>query len=242
MTRKLTDFNTLTFDCYGTLIDWETGIAEALSPWLTRHGLDLGRDELLRAFAEAEQRQEEEAPAALYPDILRGALGAIAARWKAPLEAGEADAFARSVRTWPAFTDSADALAYLERHYRLVILSNVDRDSFRHSNEKLGVEFDLIVTAEDVGSYKPSSRNFRYLLDKLAGLGVAQAEVLHCAQSLYHDHVPAKRLGLRTLWVNRRAGRAGGGATPVPEQSVSPDFEFPSMAAFADAHREIVGG
>ena len=242
MTKTLSDHTTLTFDCYGTLIDWETGIARALDPWLSRNGLTLGPEEILAAFGAAESSQQRRTPGALYPDILRGAVGDMAARWQAPLGPEEGDAFAASVRDWPPFPDSAEALAYLKGHYKLVIISNIDRESFRHSNDKLGVAFDLIVTAQDVGSYKPDLRNFHYTIEKLGEIGVARDEILHCAQSLFHDHVPAKELGLTSVWINRRAGRKGWGATSAPPREVSPDFEFPSMAAFADAHRALIGG
>ena len=239
MTRALSEFTTLTFDCYGTLIDWETGIADCLSPWLVKNRLEVGRDELLRAFAEAEERHQRATPGALYPDILRGTLQDMAQRWKAPLDDSDADAFAQSVRHWPAFADSADALAYLKRHYKLAIISNIDRNSFRHSNERLGVDFDLIVTAQDVGSYKPDLRNFHHALDKLGLMGVARHDILHCAQSLYHDHVPAKTLGLSSIWINRRAGKEGWGATVAPGEEARPDFEVPSMAAFVDMHQSL---
>ncbi len=239
MIKNLTDFTTLTFDCYGTLIDWETGIARALGPWLRENGLEVGAEELLEAFGAAESRQQRRTPGALYPDILRAALGDMAARWKVPLEPEEGDAFASSVRDWPAFPDSAEALAYLKGHYKLVIISNIDRESFRRSNDKLGVAFDLIVTAQDVGSYKPDLRNFHYTFEKLGEIGVARDQVLHCAQSLYHDIVPAKELGLTSVWINRRAGRTGSGATSPAPREIRPEFELPSMAALADAHREL---
>ncbi len=242
MTKSLTDFTTLTFDCYGTLIDWETGIARALEPWLARSGLSPSRNEVLESFAAAEEVHERATPAALYPDILRRSLAEMATAWGVPLEPAEANAFAASVGDWPAFPDSAEALAYLKQHYKLVIISNVDRSSFARSNARLEIEFDLIVTAQDVGSYKPDLANFHYAFDKLAALGVAKEQILHTAQSLYHDHAPAAKLGLASLWINRRQDQAGGGATVAPAEAVRPDFELPSMAAFVARHRELVGG
>jgi 2-haloalkanoic acid dehalogenase type II len=239
---QLSAFQVLTFDCYGTLIDWETGIYRALSPWLEKQGVGVARDELLAAFAAAEAPQQQATPDLRYPELLARVHGAVAQRFGVAADAAAAQAFGGSVRDWPAFPDSADALAYLKRHYRLVILSNIDRASFAHSAPKLGVEFDAVYTAEDIGSYKPDARNFEYMLARLAERGVARAQVLHTAQSLYHDHVPAKRCGLATCWIDRRAGQAGAGATRSPEVEVSPDFRFATLAEMAAAHRAEAGG
>jgi 2-haloalkanoic acid dehalogenase type II len=240
MPRPLTDFTTLTFDCYGTLIDWETGIWQAVSPWLAAHGRDIPREDVLAAFGAKELRHETATPGALYPDILAAVHADMAAGWGLPADAAAAQAFGASVPAWPAFPDSAQALAYLKQHYKLVIISNIDRESFRHSNEKLGVDFDLTVTAQDVGSYKPNLANFHYAFDKLAAMGVAQEQVLHVAESLHHDHVPAKQLGLTSVWIHRRHGKAGTGATATPGEAVTPDYEFPSMADFVAAHRAAI--
>jgi 2-haloacid dehalogenase/putative hydrolase of the HAD superfamily len=237
---RLSDFSVLTFDCYGTLIDWETGIAEALAPWLDRAGVSLERDRLLEAFAEIESAQQLATPAMRYSDLLAEVHRRLAERFGIAPDAAAAAAFGASVKDWPAFPDSAAALAYLKQHYRLVILSNVDRASFAYSNEKLGVTFDAIHTAEDIGSYKPDPRNFDYLVRHLAERGIAKAEVLHTAESLHHDHVPAQRIGLATCWIHRRAGKQGHGATRVPDSEVRPDFRFESLAAMADAHRAEV--
>ena len=238
---QLTDFTTLSFDCYGTLIDWETGLLAALADWQARTGLVAGDGELLQAFAVAESAEETANAGALYPEILAGALERMAANFGVEASAGECAAFGASAGDWPAFPDSAAALATLKQHYKLVILSNIDRASFARSNERLGVEFDAIYTAEDIGSYKPSPRNFSYLLDHLrADLGVSPDQLLHTAQSLYHDHVPAKALGLATCWINRAAGKKsagkpGGGATKTPATAVTPDFTFASMGELAAA-------
>ncbi len=237
---KLSEFAALTFDCYGTLIDWETGILAALQPWRRRRSVTADDDALLAAFGRAESRREAEAPRTLYPQILEGALRDLATELGAPVSEAEATDFGNSVKDWPPFPDSAVALAYLKRHYRLVIVSNVDRTSFAHSNARLGVEFDLVVTAQDAGAYKPAHNHFHLALQRLGALGIAKDRVLHVAQSLYHDHVPAKSLGLPTLWINRRAGRPGGGATPAAA-TVKPDWEVPSMAALVELHRAESG-
>ncbi len=233
---KLTDFSALTFDCYGTLIDWEKGILAALGPWRDRRALGKSDAEMLEAFAKCESARQSERPGALYPDILASVLHDMGERFSAPVSAAAAEEFGVSVKDWPAFPDSTEALAYLKQHYKLVIVSNIDRASFARSNEKLGVEFDLIVTAEDVGSYKPAPGHFESALAQLAEMGVAKEKVLHTAQSLYHDHVPAKEFGLTSIWINRQAGRPG--ATKVPDVEANPDWEVPSMAAMVELHKE----
>jgi 2-haloacid dehalogenase len=238
---QLSAFQVLTFDCYGTLIDWETGIYRALAPWLEGHGVRVARDEVLAAFAATEAPQQQETPDLRYPELLARVHAALARRFHVPADPDGAQAFGGSVRDWPAFPDSAGALAYLKRHYRLVILSNVDRASFAHSARKLGVEFDAVYTAEDIGSYKPDARNFEYMLARLAEQGVSKGQILHTAQSLYHDHVPARRLGLATCWIDRRAGQAGAGATRAPAVEVEADFRFATLAEMAAAHRAEVG-
>jgi 2-haloalkanoic acid dehalogenase type II len=239
---RLGDFEVLTFDCYGTLIDWETGIHQALAPWLEAQGAGATRDRILDAFAKAEAPQQEATPGLRYPELLARVHAKVAAQLGAAPDPEAAAAFGRSVADWPAFSDSAAALAYLKRHYRLVILSNVDRTSFAHSNRRLGVEFDAVYTAEDIGSYKPDPRNFEYLLARLSERGIAPAQVLHTAESLYHDHLPAKRCGLATCWIHRRAGKSGHGATRPPEVEVSPDFRFATLGRMAEAHRAEIGG
>ncbi|HEY0717441.1 MAG TPA: HAD family hydrolase, partial [Streptosporangiaceae bacterium] len=147
----------------------------------------------------------------------------------------DAERLATSVPAWPAFGDSPGALAALARRYQLIILSNVDRISFAASKRRLGVTFTGILTAEDIGSYKPSPRNFEALLAEADHLGIPAGRLLHVAQSLFHDHVPAKQFGLPTVWINRRHDHPGWGATPEPPAGVTPDWEFPSMQAFAQA-------
>ena len=231
---NLSDYDALSFDCYGTLIDWETGIAAVLGPWAREHGLDLDDEALLLAYADCEAQAEVQHPADLYPDILARAMTAMGAGLGVDVSPSEAARLGSSVPDWPAFADSHDALVSLSRRYRLIVLSNIDRASFAASNTRLDVSFDAIVTAQDVGSYKPSHRNFDALLAKAAELGVADGRLLHVAQSLFHDHVPAKEYGLPTVWINRRHDRPGLGATPE-SAAVTPDWVFPSMAAFATA-------
>jgi 2-haloacid dehalogenase len=232
---RLTDFKVLTFDCYGTLIDWETGILAALRPLLGKAKVD--DETALAAFARHESALEEAQPRLNYRKLLAECHRGLAKDWNVAIAEAEAERFGNSVPDWPAFPDSAAALAYLKQHYKLVILSNVDRASFAESNKKLGVTFDAICTAEDIGSYKPDRRNFAFALKVVQEkLGFAAKDVLHTAQSLFHDHETAQRMGLATNWIDRRMGKSGTGAT-TPVEGVRTDFHFPSMAAFAEAHR-----
>lgn len=232
---RLADFEALSFDCYGTLIDWETGIAAVLEPWAQVHGLGLTREELLAAYGAQETRAETQYPAEPYPQILARSLRAMGAELGVAVSDSDAQALAVSVPDWPAFPDSAAALAGLARHCKLIILSNVDRESFAASNDRLGVRFTSILTAADIGSYKPAARNFEALDAELVRLGVPRERTLHVAQSLFHDHVPAKAAGLATAWINRRHANPGWGATPAPDTDVTPDWTFNSMADLADA-------
>ena len=231
----LTTYKALSFDCYGTLIDWEAGIAAVLSSWAREEGLDLTDEELLLAYADKEAAVERETPTALYPDVLATAFRRTGDDLGRPVTDEWAQRLGSSVPDWPAFADSADALARLADHYELIILSNVDRDGFAGSNKHLHGDFAAVITAEDVGAYKPAGNHFRALDTRLAELGVERTALLHVAQSLFHDHVPAKREGLRSVWINRRHDRPGWGATPEPGAEYSYDLEFPTMRAFASA-------
>jgi 2-haloacid dehalogenase len=234
MTIDLTDYSALSFDCYGTLIDWESGLAAVMGLWARRHDSSITDADILTAYAEHEAAVERDAPATPYPDVLRAAFRRTGAALGLQVSDADADALGTSVPAWPAFPDSADALSRLKKHYKLIIVSNVDRDSFAGSNARLGVVFDEILTAQDIGSYKPDPANFAALLARAGEIGVS-GRLLHVAQSLFHDHVPGKAAGLPTVWINRRHAKPGWGATPAPQPGVNPDLEFGSMAAFADA-------
>jgi 2-haloacid dehalogenase len=232
---KLTDFEALSFDCYGTLIDWEAGLSAVLIPWARGQGISLTGEQLLTGYSSCEAAAEARHPAGRYPDVLARSLRQLGGQLGVTVTGEDAARLAGSVPDWPAFPDSPAALAGLSRRFKLIILSNVDRASFAGSNRRLGVEFTSILTAEDIGSYKPAQRNFDALVTEAARLGVRASGLLHVAQSLFHDHIPAKRAGLRTVWINRRHADPGWGATPEPSAPVTPDWEFPSMAAFAAA-------
>jgi 2-haloacid dehalogenase len=196
---------------------------------LAAHGIPAENEDVLGRYA----RHEADAaagPYMRYRDVLAAGLRGVAGELGFEPTDAEVEAFSGSVADWPAFPDSASALARLKSRYRLGVITNCDDDLFAASNAKLGVEFDWIVTAEQVGAYKPSERNFEVAFERL---GLPRERILHVAQSLFHDHVTAKRLGLATVWIDRRGGREGSGATPVAE--AAPDATFPDMAAFAAA-------
>ena len=239
---KLTDFKALTFDCYGTLIDWETGMFNALKPLIGRAAGAISRDAVLEAHARHESSQQLTTPAMKYSELLAVVFKRLAEDWGVTVSWDECQTYGNSVADWPAFPDSTEALAYLKNHYKLVILSNVDNASFAHSNKRLKVEFDAVYTAQDIGSYKPSSRNFDYMIDKLAHRGIHKAEILHTAESLFHDHVPANRHGLASCWIYRRHDKTGFGATMDPGAKPRHDFRFNSMADLAAAHRKEIAG
>ncbi|HEX9750303.1 MAG TPA: haloacid dehalogenase type II [candidate division Zixibacteria bacterium] len=227
-------FKALMFDCYGTLIDWETGILNALRPWVRCLGRDVTDRELLDTFAQVEPECEQATPFALYSNVLRSVHRQIADRHGVPQDDSAADAFARSVGDWPPFPDTTEALRRLRSRFKLVIVSNVDRASFQRTQARLGVAFDAVVTAEDVGAYKPDHRMFERAFEVLGTLGVARSEILHVAQSLFHDHIPAKALGMTTCWVKREKPGAQGSAVQVPPENVRPDYTVEDMASAAD--------
>jgi len=239
MTRSLDEYSTLTFDCYGTLIDWETGIWDALQPLLLANRANhIDRQQGLQAFAVMETLQEAQTPGMLYPELLRQVHRRLATHFELESSDTMDQAFGGSVPHWPAFPDSADALRLLAKRYKLVILSNVNRDGFAASARKLGVTFDAIYTAEDIGSYKPNPANFEYMLDHLReDLGVQKSTVLHTAQSLHHDHVPATAFDLARAWVDRQGLRDSDnwGATAQVETRPEVDFVFPTMMDMAVA-------
>ncbi|MCU1390064.1 MAG: haloacid dehalogenase type, partial [Ilumatobacteraceae bacterium] len=221
----------LSFDCLGTLIDWETGILQSLQPWCAWRGVDVPRAELLELFGQAETGVQAAHPTMIYPEVLGEVLRSIAGALGVDASDDECTEFGASVGMWPAFADTAVALRRLQQHYRLIILSNIDNASFERCNRRLGVELDLIITAEDVGSYKPQMGHFDALFAGIEKLGIERKELMHVAQSLYHDIVPAKRLGIRTTHIDRQHGVPGSGATPAAD--VVPDLAYRSMQEFA---------
>ena len=222
-------FDALSFDCYGTLIDWVSGLLTGLRVVLDAHGVAADDEALLETYAGFEA-DAEAGPYLRYREVLGvGLRGMCDGFGFSPTDA-EVAAFGGSVADWPAFPDSAAALARLQARFRLGIVTNCDDDLFTVSNRRLGVDFDWVVTAQQAGGYKPRLANFELAFKRI---DVPRERILHVAQSLFHDHVPAKALGMTTVWIDRRHDRPGSGATP-PASAV-PDFVFPDMAGFAEA-------
>ena len=226
-TLDFNDFDVLTFDCYGTLIDWETGLLTAFRAPLAAHGIAESDEDMLRAFARHEAELEA-GPYRRYRDVLGEVLKAMLTHFGEVASPDEVGAFGGSVADWPAFPDSVSALARLQSRFKLGVITNCDDDLFAASEARLGISFDWVVTAQQAKRYKPNPRGFELAFERI---GLPPSRILHVAQSLFHDHVTAKRLGLSTVWVDRRAGRAGSGATPPA--NATPDLIVPDMASLA---------
>ncbi|MBY6117113.1 haloacid dehalogenase type II [Mameliella alba] len=239
---KLSDFKALTFDVYGTLIDWETGMVTALKPLTDKVSRNLSRDDILEAHAYYESTTQKWTPSKKYYELLPVVYRRLAEEWGVEVTWEECVAYGLSVRQWPAFDDSRDALAYLKQHFKLVVLTNTDNLSFSGSNARLGVHFDGVYTAEDVGSYKPADRNFDYMLETLARQGIQKHDILHTAESMFHDHAPANKHGLRNCWIYRRHDKEGFGATMNPGDMPTYDFRFNSMMDMVRAHQAELAG
>ncbi len=218
----------LTFDCYGTLIDWETGIFSALRPILAAHSNQMTDSALLELYAELELKAEqgEYLP---YRDVLQSVVRGFGERLGfVPTEA-EARSLPESLRTWQPFPDTVEALRKLKSRYRLAIISNIDDDLFAATAPKLGVAFDHVITAQQARCYKPGAKIFKLAQDRI---GVQPEHWLHVGQSIYHDVIPAKGLGIATVWVNRHSRRPGAGAAKAA--SATPDLEVPNLRTLAD--------
>lgn len=232
----LRDYSALSFDVYGTLIDWESGMLAGLRPLTDRLQTGMPDDAVLEMHARHESTAQAQTPARRYPELLATVYRRCAEELGIAVSWDECETYGASVHDWPAFPDSAEALAYLKRHYRMIVLSNVDNRSFAGSAEKLGIAWDGVFTAEDVGSYKPSQRNFDYLLAGIERLGIPRRALLHTAESMFHDHVPARANGLDNAWIYRRHAKQGFGATMDPGKLAETAFRFDSLKDMAEAH------
>jgi 2-haloacid dehalogenase len=222
-------FKILTFDCYGTLIDWETGILSVLRPLLIEHDLAVGDDQILETYSELESAIEA-GPYKPYRAVLSEITASLGQQFEFLPQPHEFTALAESLPDWPPFEDTVEALKRLKSKFQLGIISNIDDDLFAASNKQLQVEFDYIITAGQVGAYKPSLKMFEAAIERI---GLKKKNILHVAQSLFHDHIPAQEFELTTVWINRRHDRPGSGATPRAE--VIPDAEFHDLASLAGA-------
>ena len=239
---KISDFKVLAFDVYGTLIDWESGMVNALKPLTDRADQSLSRDDILEAHAFHESTSQRWTPSKKYSDLLAVVYRRLAEEWNVAVTWEECQAYGLSVRQWPAFDDSMAALNYLKDHFKLVVLTNTDNLSFQGSNARLGVHFDGVYTAEDIGSYKPDDRNFDYMLSILERQGIKKSEILHTAESMFHDHAPANNHGFANCLIYRRHDKEGFGATMNPGDMPQYDVMFHSMADLVDAHRKEIHG
>lgn len=221
-------FKLLSFDCYGTLIDWETGILSALRLLLKQHGKQISDSESLKLYAEFEA-QEEAREYRPYHEVLGSVVQDLGKRLGFSPSSVEVASLAASVAGWLPFSDTVDALRRLKTRYQLAILSNIDDELFAHSARRLQVPFDFVVTAQQCRSYKPSLNNFRTLLKRVS---VGADAVLHCAESRFHDVAPARQLGIASVWVNRHANRPGASASGAGE--AMPDLEVRDLKTLAE--------
>jgi len=228
-------YEAISFDCYGTLIDWEDGIASWARGWLERSGANISIATFLDGFSKYERAVQSEQPTLTYPMVLAEVLRRVGRAEGLSVSDADAEAFGGSVGDWPAFADSTPALRALSERYKLVILSNVDRRSFARSNERLQVRFSAIITAEDVGAYKPSTANFDTLLATIDGMGIAKHRLLHVGESLYHDILPANRDQIDCVWIDRSSARGGPRASGSQPQDAEPLATYTSMEDFAKA-------
>jgi 2-haloacid dehalogenase len=224
-------FEVVSFDCYGTLIDWETGIFSALRPILTAHGKTLTDAQLLELYGELEAKAEQ-GDFRPYREVLQAVVRGFGAQFGFAPSEDEIRALPESLARWQPFPDTVEALRELKNRYRLAIISNVDDDLFATTAPKLGADFDHVITAQQARAYKPSPAIFKLAQERI---GIAADRWLHVAQSVYHDVVPARSLGIATVWVNRPSLRAGVGA--VKAAAGAPDLEVSSLATLADASR-----
>lgn len=221
-------FEAVSFDCYGTLIDWETGILSALTAVVGAHGITASEADLLRQYAEIEPQVQAEGYVR-YRDVLREVVGRLGTRMGFSPTERDKNLLPDSLKEWLPFPDTVPALRRLKRRYKLAIISNIDDDLFAHSAQRLEVAFDEVITAEQVGSYKPSLRNFEVAFERLR---LPRERWLHVAESLFHDVAPAKTLGIASVWVNRRADKGGVAASGTAE--VQPDLTVPDLKTLAD--------
>jgi 2-haloacid dehalogenase len=220
-------FTTISFDCYGTLIDWEAGILPALRAVLASHGRNLSDAAVLELYGEFEA-EAESGPYQSYGKVLESVIQQCGWRLGFHPSPGEIRSLHESVPAWPSFADTVAALQQLHRRYKLAVISNIDDDLFAETRKHLDVAFDWVITAQQARSYKPSLNNFRLALRTM---GVSPDQLLHVGQSIYHDVVPAQALGIKTVWVNRRSARPGVGA--VRAAAGKPDVEVPDLATLA---------
>jgi 2-haloacid dehalogenase len=230
---RLTDFDAVTFDVYGTLIDWEPSIAAFLQAWANENRIVATGDELIMSFDRARAEIQKERPAHLYPEVLRRCFDRISSGYGVAVDASRREAFSKTPHDWPAYADTEAGLKALQARARIGALSNIDNASLASSCARMNTRFDIVVTAERIGAYKPSDEHFTTALAELEAIGVPRQRVLHVGQSLRADITPANRLGLKSAWINRRQrllGLSGEGAAEA-----RPDLTVSSLAELLEA-------
>ena len=224
-----TRFEVLTFDCYGTLINWEAGILSALHRVLSAHGKKIDDPTILKLYGDFELRSEQ-GTFRSYREVLESVVRQFAAEFHVAPSAEEVRSLPDSLPTWEPWPDTVAALRQLKTLFRLAILSNVDDDLFAGTRPQLGVDFDEVITAQQAQAYKPSLKLFELALSRISA---PAHRVLHVGQSIYHDVIPAQSLGLATVWVNRPSARPGVGAVIAAE--AKPDLTVSSLTELAAA-------
>ncbi|NET44597.1 haloacid dehalogenase type II [Okeania sp. SIO2B3] len=225
---NLENFEIVSFDCYGTLIDWESGIITVLKNLIANHQINISAQQILEMFAKFES-EAEAGEYIKYREVMKQVVEKIGKELNFQPTESELNSLANSIKNWQPFPDTITALQTLKQKYRLAIISNIDDDLFTDTAKHLQIEFDFVITAQQIKSYKPSKNNFEMAIKKME---ITPEKLLHIAQSIYHDIVPAKAMGLSTIWVNRRQGKEGFGATlPASEK---PDLEVPDLKTLVD--------
>ncbi len=236
--RPLSAYRWLSFDVVGTLIDFEQGILDSVGDIAATEGVNLDDEQVLERFADAEDQQQQLTPEMPFTQMLEPIYHRMAGELGLPATEEHSAALRESIRRWPAFPDAPGVLAELRRRYRLVALTNADNWALQQMAATLGDPFDDSVTAEDVGVNKPDARVFNHCADRQLPLGYQREDWLHVAQSQYHDIAAARRLGVATCWIERRAGKGGYGATPTPAEVTTPDYHYSSLAELHAAVEE----
>jgi 2-haloalkanoic acid dehalogenase type II len=244
-----TDFKVLSFSCYGTLINRDSGIYGALRPLLARGDIGSGREELLAKFSAYEAQQQADSPRLPYPRVLEEVHRRLAKEWGILASDDDHARFGQSTSNWPVFADAPAALQYLKRFFKLAIVSNADRQTFALSNARLDAKFDAIFTGPEIGHCKPDPRLFEHMAERLAKLGFERRQILHVSHDLQRDQPPAARCGLAFAWIDRVPvpdipDEAPAGQPPAAApRYASPrssgwDYRFSSLVDMVKAHQQ----
>ncbi|MBX4909800.1 MULTISPECIES: HAD-IA family hydrolase [Rhizobium] len=231
MSKSLSEFKYLTFDVVGTLIDFEGGLKTCLAEIAAETGNEIDGERALSLYREVRYSDDAD----LFPDDLVRVYLAIAPKLDLPADRQYGERLRDSAKSWKGFTDSATALAELAKDYRLVAMTNARRWAFEFFQKELGNPFHAAFTADDTGTEKPDPAFFEQVFAYIASEGHSKDEILHVAQSQYHDIGVSRKLGLVNCWIERRHAQKGYGGTIEPAEFTAPDYHFTSMADLAEA-------